>query len=155
MQLLALQLSIFDQGSNEQRFAETADRALKLIESVRSSIDFHNQGPAWSSRTSDISNLVVSHYLERYETLQQPEDLERAFALLEGARARNLRDVRAGLTSERESDTEEESRREVQRANQALINALLLEQSSESFERRLAKAEEHINSTIEWFVPRG
>ena len=142
LQLLALQLSVFDQGSNEQRFVKTADRALALIESVRSSIDFHNQGPAWSSRTSDISNLVVSHYLERYETLQQPEDLERAFEILEEARARNLRDVRARLTSEQESGADESSRREVQRANQALIDALLREQSSEPFERRLAEAAE-------------
>lgn len=142
LQLLQLQLSIFERRDDEQRFANVGERALALIESVRGSIDFHTQGPAWSARTSSINDALVSHYLTRYESSGRSADLERAFSLLEAARARNLREVRAAGLIDAPESSGGQTTRELRAANQALIRALLLDESSEPLERRLAKAEE-------------
>jgi CHAT domain-containing protein len=135
-------LSILDRQGDERRFAAAGERAVALIESVRGSIDFHTQGPAWSARTSAINGALVSHYLTRYETGGDRADFERALSLLEATRARNLREVRAAGRVDADRAASLRSARELREANQALIGALLLEQTSEPLERRLAKIEE-------------
>ena len=142
LQLLHLQLAILEQRGDEESFARVGDRALALIESVRESIDFHTQGPTWSARTSGIRSALVSHYLGRYEATGRREDFERAFVLLGAARARHLREVRAAGLRDAAAEAETPAARELQAANQALIRALLLEQSREPLERRLARIEE-------------
>lgn len=148
LELLRLQLELLEQRGDEERFAQTGARALALIETVRGSIDFHTQGPAWSARTSTINDVFVAHYLARYERSRDPADFDRAFALLQQVRSRNLREVRAANELDQERRAGARSTREVERANQALIGALLLEQSSESLARNLAKAEEQYQRDV-------
>lgn len=140
LSLLYLQMQIYQREGAHRQFIDIGQRALSLIESVRSHIDFQTQGPAWSARTSYIKDLMISHLLSRYEETGDMESFRQAFAILQSVRGRNFREMRADTG--RNAQALSEPQLKLQQASQDLIQALLLDQSTDALERNLAKAEE-------------
>lgn len=142
LELLSLMMRVLFKLDRKSEALEVGERALTLVNTVRTNIDFQAQAPQWVARTSHVTSGMVAMLLVQNQNSNDATLLQRAFEILQGSRARSLRESRQLYTDAEEPDTHVLLRESVNRMRQDLIGAVLRGDPTTSFERSLARGEE-------------
>jgi len=120
----------------------TGERALSIIDTVGSNIDFQRFGPQWISRTNSIRAFLATRLLTNYEKSNSRAQLDKAFHLFQQVKATKLRIQRRSPNIVDEDPSISEVRDDLQAKRQQLIAALLKNDETVEIERELARLEE-------------